>query len=72
MERRERKRERERERERDSFKSKIGISVLERRNDAASSRNGARRRLITLKIHPSANTWRDNRELPGARVALHN
>lgn len=61
------------------FESKIGISMEgERERESvlrsdvlASSRNGARRRLITLKFkHSRACTARDNRGL--VRVTLHN
>lgn len=61
------------------FESKIGISMeRERERESvlrsdvlASSQNGARRRLITLKFkHSRACTARDNRGL--VRVTLHN
>ena len=66
------------------FESKIGISMergregererersVSRSDALVSSRNGARRRLITLKFkHSRACTARDNRGL--VRVTLHN
>lgn len=63
------------------FESKIGISMererereegdVSRSDVLVSSRNGARRRLITLKFkHSRACTARDNRGL--VRVTLHN